>query len=362
MGSRYSGELWHHGIIGQKWGRRRYQNADGSLTPEGRKHYGVGPPRAKSVGPVSKAAKAKAGTAEVTLPGTKKKLKPQNDIGSVKSTAKKGIRRLGEGISRGIKNKLAEKFPFMLNDEELEIYRDRLNRENEFRKGTASKRQLKDAAKKETFAENLVKNTIARSVNNIVDPVTRKLGDSLAETGREKAMRKIRDEAEVDKLETQNIKNALDRAAARNKKALERSIKETVDNTAEKRDNEREMDKLDSEVRHLYKVKKDYMSKQNDRKEGESVSDYYSRKAKEQAEIDTRIREISNRFGYLADRNEQITRRNEDLKDDMSMRRQYLDDYNQTQKSPINRDQYNKLASKLSDLDIDIDELLRSQN
>lgn len=33
--------LAHHGILGQKWGVRRYQNSDGSLTPEGRKRYGV---------------------------------------------------------------------------------------------------------------------------------------------------------------------------------------------------------------------------------------------------------------------------------------------------------------------------------
>ena len=33
-------ELKHHGIEGQKWGKRRYQYEDGSLTPEGREHYG----------------------------------------------------------------------------------------------------------------------------------------------------------------------------------------------------------------------------------------------------------------------------------------------------------------------------------
>ena len=31
----------HHGIKGQKWGIRRYQNADGSLTAEGMRRYGV---------------------------------------------------------------------------------------------------------------------------------------------------------------------------------------------------------------------------------------------------------------------------------------------------------------------------------
>ena len=33
--------LSHHGIKGQKWGVRRYQNKDGSLTPEGRKKLGL---------------------------------------------------------------------------------------------------------------------------------------------------------------------------------------------------------------------------------------------------------------------------------------------------------------------------------
>lgn len=35
----YDNVLQHHGILGQKWGVRRFQNDDGSLTDKGRKRY-----------------------------------------------------------------------------------------------------------------------------------------------------------------------------------------------------------------------------------------------------------------------------------------------------------------------------------
>ncbi len=35
-------ELMHHGILGMKWGVRRYQNKDGSLTPAGKRRVQTG--------------------------------------------------------------------------------------------------------------------------------------------------------------------------------------------------------------------------------------------------------------------------------------------------------------------------------
>ena len=41
-----TGELYHHGIKGQRWGVRRFQNEDGTYTEEGKRHRGIKDPNA----------------------------------------------------------------------------------------------------------------------------------------------------------------------------------------------------------------------------------------------------------------------------------------------------------------------------
>lgn len=89
--------LYHHGVKGQKWGIRRYQNDDGSLTAEGKKRYGV-----ESVSEMSKEtlkqyqADRKAAAKEAIKDLKSKKLKVYSDIGSDYITDKYGNMTLAD--------------------------------------------------------------------------------------------------------------------------------------------------------------------------------------------------------------------------------------------------------------------------
>lgn len=87
-------DIYHHGVPGMKWGRRRYQNKDGSLTKAGQKRYNKETADLKAE---RKSLKAKA--------RTQKKMDKLKDLKSEVDDLKKAEEEANAGESREEKRK-----------------------------------------------------------------------------------------------------------------------------------------------------------------------------------------------------------------------------------------------------------------
>ena len=89
-------ELYHHGIIGQKWGVRRFQEKDGSYTQAGRERYGYGPARESK-----KQEDTKTKSESKPKVQTQDKKEPEEKIGSL--TALAALAGISVGTYAGVK-------------------------------------------------------------------------------------------------------------------------------------------------------------------------------------------------------------------------------------------------------------------
>lgn len=86
-----SNQLYHHGVVGMKWGVRRYQNKDGSLTPAGKKRVSSGK---SSSGKSSSFFKKKTAVTKKKPPVTKPKQKEKSVKDMTDEELKNKIARL----------------------------------------------------------------------------------------------------------------------------------------------------------------------------------------------------------------------------------------------------------------------------
>ena len=131
-------ELYHSGILGMRWGIRRFQRKDGSLTPEGRLRY-----RDDKVKGSSKTASKSAPKATVTVAKPKKKSEAE-----IKAETEAKKKKILESRSAKELYKNANLF----NDAELNAAYNRLTLEKNIKSLAPA-----EVSKGERFADKLIK-------------------------------------------------------------------------------------------------------------------------------------------------------------------------------------------------------------
>ena len=184
----YSDELYHHGIIGQKWGVRRYQNRDGSLTSEGRKHYGV-----KSTGNKVAQVVSSAGRA-------------------VGSTVKKTGSAVGKAASATAKyagKRFKMNHPSLMTDQELRDYTSRLIAEKNY---SDMMRRTRAPGKAREFVGEVLKN----GTKTLAEAGFRKLASEMTKSKLERENddlnAQVRNKELREKLEPKSKEGALSKA------------------------------------------------------------------------------------------------------------------------------------------------------
>lgn len=148
-------ELYHHGILGQKWGVRRYQNKDGSLTSAGRKKYGT----VTNFNKVQAAKKRAEGPSKEQVARAKANARTQKEID--KYNKKAGVKSKTK-TSSSSDSKPKIKSISEMSDDEIRSKINRIKLENELKSLTPQQ-----VSKGKKFVSTMLNDVIAPAAKNV---------------------------------------------------------------------------------------------------------------------------------------------------------------------------------------------------
>lgn len=234
-----SDELYHHGTKGQKWGVRRYQNADGTYT---------------ALGKLRKASARAGAAAKIALKST----------GKAVAAAGRATGKAVGVLAKHQIDKIKRNHIWMMSDSELQDYTKRL----------AQEKTLKDAMKSNSYSrgKELVRNILEKGANTLANKAFEALGNKIVDNSR------LRDDLKYSKkMAKRTAKNKL-----------------LIDKTVDK--GQKKQTKNDPSSRIAKDIMKNYETMSDDERSKKM------KKYKDLKEIENRYRGASNPTSYYSSR------------------------------------------------------------